>query len=127
MSLGVHMIPIVIAAPPGPLLDALQSFLRAQPEIVLVAIASDVDRARQAACRPEVEALVLDLALAEERTLELIAWLHQTRPLLRSIALAENRPQQRLSLAAGAHRSLLKGCLDEDLVAALRGEGEEDR
>ena len=121
--MATNPIRTAIAAPPGNLLDALQSFVRAQPDIVVEVIATDLDAARQAASQAATAILILDLALGEEQAYQLISWICQVRPALSCIVLADNRPQQQRSLAAGARHALLKGCLDEDLIAALRAGG----
>jgi DNA-binding NarL/FixJ family response regulator len=111
---------IVVAAAAGIQRDALVSLLRAQPLMTVVAVTNDL-----AAVRRHVEAgaariIVLDGGLELPAALHLVAWLRQSKAAARCIVLAESTAQRRAFLGAGADEALLKGCLDEHLLAVLR-------
>lgn len=110
---------VIIAAPAGIQRDALVSLLRAQPRLVVAAVTNDLGDVRSSALAGRVQIIVLDGELQTNAALALVAWLRQTCPGLRCVVLAGSTARRKEFLQAGAHEALLKGCLDDHLLAAL--------
>lgn len=114
-------LPILVAAPAGIQRDALVSLLRAQPNLVVVAVAGDPATVQRIVMEDQVHLIVLDGGLQGDAAMGLVAWLHQARPTLRCIVLADRVAQVLAFQQAGADDALLKGCLDKHLLAVLAG------
>jgi DNA-binding NarL/FixJ family response regulator len=72
----------------------------------------------------DVSAIVLDAGLAGPGgagVVDLVRRLRRDFPSLRCVVLAGSASQCAACSEAGAHAALLKGCLDQRLLAAVRG------
>ena len=110
---------ILVAAAAGIQRDALVSLLRAQPNMTVIAATSDLAAVRDRVIAGGVHCIVLDGALDAHAGAELVAWLRTLSPAVRCIVLADGAAQRLAFLRAGADDALLKGCLDERLLAVL--------
>lgn len=110
---------ILVAAAAGIQRDALVSLLHAQPNMTVIAATSDLAMVRCRVIAGEVQCIVLDGDLELHAGMELIAWLRALNPAVRCIVLADGAAQRLAFLRAGAADALLKGCLDEHLLAVL--------
>jgi DNA-binding NarL/FixJ family response regulator len=125
MQLGRPVPPtIIIAATPGIHRDALVSFLRAQPLCTVAAVTGDLSGLCRLAIGGNVSAIVLDAGLAGPGgagVVDLVRWLRQDCPTVRCVVLVGSDHQCAACSDAGAHAALLKGCLDQRLLAAVCG------
>ncbi len=110
---------VIVTVAPGIQRDALVSLLRAQPALTITAIAADAAAAQRAAAAGGSDAIVVDAGLAGDAALDLAGWLRRHQPACRCIVLVDSTAQCREFLEAGAQAVLLKGCLDEHLLAVL--------
>ena len=110
---------VMVAAAAGIQRDALVSLLRAQPNLAVIAVTSDLAAVRGSVLAGQVQVIVLDGALEAHAALALVVWLHHAQPSVRCIVLADSTARRTAFLQAGAHDALLKGCLDEHLLAVL--------
>ena len=108
--------------------SGLKMVLDAQPDIEVVAEASDGAEAIQKALDPEVDLAILDVAMPRMTGLQAAAELNKRRPELRVLILSMYDNEQYFfeALKAGAAGYVLKSAADRDLVeacrAAMRGE-----
>jgi DNA-binding NarL/FixJ family response regulator len=106
----------------------LRLVLDAEPDLEVVAEASDGVEAIDLARRMEIEVAVLDVSMPRRTGLQAAAELIALRPALRVLMLSMHDNEQYLfeALKAGASGYVLKTAADRDLVeacrAALRGE-----
>jgi DNA-binding NarL/FixJ family response regulator len=106
----------------------LRLVLDAQPDLTVVAEASDGAEALDAARRTELDLAVLDVSMPRMTGLQAAAELIALRPELRVLMLSMHDNEQYLfeALKAGASGYVLKSAADRDLVeacrSALRGE-----
>jgi DNA-binding NarL/FixJ family response regulator len=106
----------------------LRLVLDAEPDLAVVAEASDGVEAVAAALRDEVDLAVLDVSMPRMTGLQAAAELSRRRPGLRMLMLSMHDSEQYLyeALKAGASGYVLKSGADRDLVeacrAAIRGE-----
>lgn len=112
---------VMVAAAPGIQRDALISLLRAQPNLVVIATADDQDALRRMLAVTPVEIMVLDGGILGSAGTDLIRWLRKEYPGPRCVVLANRTAQCAVYKYAGADAALLKGCLDEQLLAAIAG------
>jgi DNA-binding NarL/FixJ family response regulator len=112
---------VMVAAAPGIQRDALISLLRAQPNLVVIATADDQDALRRMLAVTPVEIMVLDGGILGSAGTDLIRWLRKEYPGARCVVLANRTAQCAVYKYAGADAALLKGCLDEQLLAAIAG------
>ena len=106
----------------------LRMVLDAQPDMRVVAEASNGAQAVEAGRAPEVDLAVLDVAMPRLTGLQAARELSNRRPDLRLLMLSMHQDEQYLfaALKAGASGYVLKSAADRDLVeacrAAMRGE-----
>jgi DNA-binding NarL/FixJ family response regulator len=106
----------------------LRLVLDAEPDLEVVAEASDGIEAVELARRLEIDLAVLDVSMPRSTGLQATRELLQSRPELRVLMLSMHDNEQYLfeALKAGASGYVLKSAADRDLVeacrAALRGE-----
>jgi DNA-binding NarL/FixJ family response regulator len=106
----------------------LRLVLDAEPDLEVVAEASDGLEALEVVRRQEIDLAVLDVAMPRATGLQATAELIALRPQLRVLMLSMHDNEQYLfeALKAGASGYVLKTAADRDLVeacrAALRGE-----
>jgi DNA-binding NarL/FixJ family response regulator len=106
----------------------LRLVLDAEPDLEVVAEASDGVEAIDLARRMEIDVAVLDVSMPRRTGLQAAAELIALRPALRVLMLSMHDNEQYLfeALKAGASGYVLKTAADRDLVeacrAALRGE-----
>jgi DNA-binding NarL/FixJ family response regulator len=112
---------IIVAAAPGIHRDALVSFLRAQPDCTVAAVIGELPDLRRLAAAGDVRTVVLDAGLAGPAVVDLVRWLREISPAQRCVVLAGSARQCAACIEAGAHAALLKGCLDQRLLTAVRG------
>jgi len=108
----------VIIAPASIWRDALVSLVRAQPQSQVSQVLDTFEAARSALTRTVVDVVIAEHSVDEPALLGFIAWLHETHAAVRCVVAVDTQLQQTRYLAAGAHATLLKGCLDE---ASLQG------
>lgn len=112
---------VMVAAPPGIQRDALVSLLRAQPNLSVIAIADEPSALRRMLSATPVEIMILDGGILGSAGTDLIHWLRKEYPAARCVVLANRTAQCAAYKYAGADAALLKGCLDEQLLAAIAG------
>jgi DNA-binding NarL/FixJ family response regulator len=112
---------VMVAAAPGIQRDALVSLLRAQPNVIIIATADDTSALRRMLAVTPVEIMILDGGILGSGGTDLIHWLRKEYPAARCLVLANRSAQCAAYKYAGADAALLKGCLDEQLLAALAG------
>ena len=112
---------VMVAAAPGIQRDALISLLRAQPNLIVTATADDPSALRRMLAVTPVEIMVLDGGILGSAGTDLIYWLRKEYPAARCVVLANRTAQCAAYKYAGADAALLKGCLDEQLLAAIAG------
>jgi DNA-binding NarL/FixJ family response regulator len=106
----------------------LRRILDAEPDLTVVAEASDGAEAVQVASEQAVDLAVLDVAMPRMTGLQAAAELSKRRPDLRLLMISMHDNEQYLyeALKAGASGYVLKTAADRDLVeacrAAMRGE-----
>lgn len=106
---------ILVAARPGPMRNALLSFLMAIPNVQIAGLADGADTVKEKLSHCAVDALIVDADLGEALLLELLRECQTQPTILRCVFLVENRRQQAAFQAAGASHTLLKGFLDDRL------------
>ena len=119
-----HQLPslhVVVAAAPGIQRDALVSLLRAQPNLTVTATVDDHSALRRMLAAAPVEIMILDGGILGSTGPDLIHWLRKEYPAARCVVLANKTAQCAAYKYAGADAALLKGCLDEQLLAAIVG------
>ncbi|MFN8470374.1 MAG: response regulator [Caldilineaceae bacterium] len=112
---------VMVAAAPGIQRDALVSLLRAQPNLIIIATADDTSALRRMLAATPVEIMILDGGILGSGGTDLIHWLRKEYPAARCVVLANRTAQCAAYKHAGADAALLKGCLDEQLLAAIAG------
>ncbi len=112
---------VLVAAAPGIQRDALVSLLRAQPNLIIIATADDTSALRRMLAVTPVEIMILDGGILGNGGTDLIHWLRKEYPAARCVVLASRSAQCAAYKYAGADAALLKGCLDEQLLAAIAG------
>ena len=106
----------------------LHLVLEAQPDLEVVAEASDGAEAVKRGLEDDVDLAILDVAMPRMTGLQAVRELHRRRSELRMLILSMHRNEQYLyeALKAGAAGYVLKTAADRDLVeacrAAMRGE-----
>ncbi len=106
----------LIIAPASIWRDALVSLVRAQPQLRVDHILDHFEKARAMLTRQRVDIVLAENGADAPGLLDFIAWLHDTQPAVRCVVAVDTQSQQACCLAAGAHATLLKGCLDETLL-----------
>lgn len=112
----------LILAPASIWRDALVSLVRAQPQLHVSQVLGDFEAARAALARSTVDVVIAEQGIDEPALLGFIAWLREAHAAVRCVVAVDTQLQQTRYLAAGAHATLLKGCLDEaSLQKAVAG------
>jgi DNA-binding NarL/FixJ family response regulator len=119
---------ILLADDHGMVRRGLRLILDAQPDLEVVAEASDGLEAVALAGRTEVDLAILDISMPRLTGLQAARELHRRQPQVRVLVLSmhENEQYLREALKAGAAGYVVKRVADRDLVeacrAAVRGE-----
>jgi DNA-binding NarL/FixJ family response regulator len=100
----------------------LRMVLDAEPDLEVVAEAGDGAEAIERGLAPEVDLVVLDIAMPRMTGLQAARELHRRRPELRILMLSMHQNERYLyeSLKAGASGYVLKSAVDRDVVDACR-------
>ncbi|HQY91319.1 MAG: hypothetical protein WAU00_12415 [Caldilinea sp.] len=106
----------LVIAPASIWRDALVSLVRAQPHLCISAVLDNFEAARTALERQAVDVVIAENGLDETTLLNFVAWLHATHVAARCVVAVDTQLQQARCRAAGAHATLLKGCLDDALL-----------
>jgi len=119
---------ILLADDHGMVRRGLRLILDAQPDLEVIAEASDGLEAVALAGRTEVDLAILDISMPRLTGLQAARELHRRQPQVRVLVLSmhENEQYLREALKAGAAGYVVKRVADRDLVeacrAAVRGE-----
>lgn len=106
----------------------LRLVLDAEPDLEVVAEATDGEEAVQRGLDPHVDLAILDISMPRKTGLQAVAELSRRRPQLRTLMLSMHESERYLyeALRAGAAGYVPKRVADRDLVeacrAAMRGE-----
>jgi DNA-binding NarL/FixJ family response regulator len=102
--------------------SGLRLVLDEQPDIRVVAEASDGAEAVQKALSGEIDLAILDVAMPRMTGLQAVAELHRRRPGLRLLILSMYADERFFfeALKAGASGYVLKSAANRDLVEAIR-------
>jgi DNA-binding NarL/FixJ family response regulator len=119
---------ILLADDHALVLRGLRLVLDAEPDLVVVAEASDGAQAVNRALLPDVDLAIIDISMPRMTGLQAVRELQRRRPELRTLILSMHENERYLyeALKAGASGYVLKTVADRDLVeacrAAMRGE-----
>ena len=119
---------ILIADDHPIVLNGLRTVLNAQPDLVVVAEATDGEQAVEKALSEDVHLAILDISMPRKTGLQAAREITQRRPEVRVLMLSMHDNEQFLfeAIRAGASGYVLKSSVDRDLVeacrAAMRGE-----
>ena len=102
--------------------SGIRMVLDAQPDIEVVAEASDGAEAVQKGLSPDVDLAILDVAMPRMTGLQAVAELHRRRPDLRLLILSSYDDERYFfeALKAGASGYVLKSAANRDLFEAIR-------
>jgi DNA-binding NarL/FixJ family response regulator len=109
-------------------LRGLRMVLDAQPDLEVVAEATDGDQAVEQAVSGEIDLAILDISMPRKTGLQAAREITQRKPEVRVLMLSMHDNEQYLfeAIRAGASGYVLKSAVDRDLVeacrAAMRGE-----
>lgn len=100
----------------------LRLVLESEPDLRVVAEASDGAEAVERGLDPQVDLAVLDISMPRMTGLQAARELHRRRPKLRILMLSMHEGEQYLyeALRVGASGYVLKSVVDRDLVEACR-------
>ncbi len=100
----------------------LRLILDAQPDLEVLAEASDGAEAVKLALNPDIDLTILDISMPRMTGLQAARELQQRRPDLRILVLSMHESEQYLyeALRAGASGYVVKRAADRDLVEACR-------
>jgi len=103
-------------------LKGLRTVLDAQPDLEVVAEATDGDDAVQAALTDDVHLAILDISMPRKTGLQAAREITHRRPEIRVLMLSMHDNEQYLfeAIKAGASGYVLKSAVDRDLVEACR-------
>ena len=119
---------ILIADDHPIVLRGLRTVLDAQPDLAVVAEATDGDEAVERALSDEIHLAVLDISMPRKTGLQAAREITHRKPEVRVLMLSMHDNEQYLfeAIRAGASGYVLKSAVDRDLVeacrAAMRGE-----
>jgi DNA-binding NarL/FixJ family response regulator len=119
---------ILIADDHPIVLRGLRMVLDAQPDLAVVAEATDGDQAVERALSDEIDLAILDISMPRKTGLQAAREITHRRPEVRVLMLSMHDSEQYLfeAIRAGASGYVLKSAVDRDLVeacrAAMRGE-----
>jgi DNA-binding NarL/FixJ family response regulator len=113
---------IMLADDHGLVRRGLRMILDAQPDLEVIAEASDGAEAVSVAMDTEVDLAILDIAMPRMTGLQAVRELHQRKPDLPILILSMHENEQYLyeALRAGASGYVVKTVADRDLVEACR-------
>ena len=113
---------ILIADDHPIVLNGLRTVLNAQPDLEVVAQATDGEEAVQQALSAPVELAILDISMPRKTGLQAAREITQRRPEVRVLMLSMHDSEQFLfeALKAGASGYVLKSGADTDIVDAVR-------
>jgi DNA-binding NarL/FixJ family response regulator len=109
-------------------LRGLRMVLDAQPDLAVVAEATDGDQAVERAVSDEIHLAILDISMPRKTGLQAAREITHRKPEVRVLMLSMHDSEQYLfeAIRAGASGYVLKSAVDRDLVeacrAAMRGE-----
>ena len=109
-------------------LRGLRMVLDAQPDLAVVAEATDGDQAVEQALSGEIHLAILDISMPRKTGLQAAREITHRKPAVRVLMLSMHDNEQYLfeAIRAGASGYVLKSAVDRDLVeacrAAMRGE-----
>jgi DNA-binding NarL/FixJ family response regulator len=109
-------------------LRGLRMVLDAQPDLAVVAEATDGDQAVELAVSDEIHLAILDISMPRKTGLQAAREITHRKPEVRVLMLSMHDSEQYLfeAIRAGASGYVLKSAVDRDLVeacrAAMRGE-----
>jgi len=100
----------------------LRLVLESEPDLRVVAEASDGAEAVERGLDPQIDLAVLDISMPRMTGIQATRELHRRRPELRLLILSMHEGEQYLyeALKAGASGYVLKSVVDRDLVEACR-------
>jgi DNA-binding NarL/FixJ family response regulator len=103
------------------ILQFVQRALLSRPEWRVVGLSGSLGHARLHALSEDANVFLVDLGLPDGRGEELLHWLSQERPDAELLVFTVFGDESRLmaALQAGATGYVLKGCLAEELIAAI--------
>lgn len=107
---------VMIVAPAGIWRDALISLLRAQPNLLVVAVVSSLAAARDLLFTLHMDVIIIDSSVDDADLAGFLDWLGSAHPTVRSLVAVDTQLQQPHYLAAGAHATLQKGRLNDALL-----------
>ena len=119
---------ILIADDHPIVLRGLRMVLDAQPDLAVVAEATDGDQAVERALSDEIHLAILDISMPRKTGLQAAREITHRKPEVRVLMLSMHDNEQYLfeAIRAGASGYVLKSAVDRDLVeacrAAMRGE-----
>ena len=119
---------ILIADDHPIVLRGLRMVLDAQPDLAVVAEATDGDQAVELAVSGELDLAILDISMPRKTGLQAAREITHRKPEVRVLMLSMHDSEQYLfeAIRAGASGYVLKSAVDRDLVeacrAAMRGE-----
>jgi DNA-binding NarL/FixJ family response regulator len=119
---------ILIADDHPIVLRGLRMVLDAQPDLAVVAEATDGDEAVERALSDEIDLAILDISMPRKTGLQAAREITHRKPEVRVLMLSMHDNEQYLfeAIRAGASGYVLKSAVDRDLVeacrAAMRGE-----
>jgi DNA-binding NarL/FixJ family response regulator len=119
---------ILIADDHPIVLRGLRMVLDAQPDLEVVAEATDGDQAVERAVSDEIHLAILDISMPRKTGLQAAREITHRKPEVRVLMLSMHDNEQYLfeAISAGASGYVLKSAVDRDLVeacrAAMRGE-----
>src|SRR5690349_326975 len=113
---------ILVADDHPVVLNGLRTVLNAQPDLEVVAEATDGAQAVQRALADDVQLAILDISMPRKTGLQAAREITQRRPEVRVLMLSMHDNEQFLfeAIAAGASGYVLKSSVDRDLVEACR-------
>ncbi len=103
-------------------LRGLRTVLNAQPDLEVVAEASDGDEAVERALSEDLHLAILDISMPRKTGLQAAREITQRKPEIRVLMLSMHDNEQYLfeAIKAGASGYVLKSAVDRDLVEACR-------
>jgi DNA-binding NarL/FixJ family response regulator len=103
-------------------LNGLRTVLDAQPDLEVVAQATDGEEAVQAALAEDIHLAILDISMPRKTGLQAAREITHRRPEIRVLMLSMHDNEQYLfeAIKAGASGYVLKSAVDRDLVEACR-------
>jgi DNA-binding NarL/FixJ family response regulator len=106
----------------------LRMVLDAEPDLTVIAEASDGEEAVRLGLNPDVDLAIVDISMPRKTGLQAVAELSRRRPELKTLLLSMHDNERYIyeALQAGASGYIPKSVVDRDLVqscrAAMRGE-----